>query len=82
MSDRSEIFNTIIGILGKNEDLLPRIPMTEVKPDSQLGADCGFDSLALMSILYELQETYPSLDEEAITGVKTINDLIDNISRS
>ncbi len=79
MEKKIEIFNLIIAIISKNEDLLPRIPIAEVALSTSLSADCGFDSLALMSILYELQETYPALNENIILEVKTFNDLIDNI---
>ena len=79
MDKKSETLNLIISIIGNNEDLSPRIPINEITLSTRLNADCGYDSLALMSILYELQDAYPELDENTILEVKTFNDLIENI---
>lgn len=80
MDKKTEIFNRLLNILKNNDDLTPRIPLHEITYETRLSADCGFDSLVLMSILYELQETYPDLDEYTILEVKTFNDLIEKIA--
>ncbi len=79
MDRKAEVFKQLLNILNSSEDLTPRIPISEITFDTRLSADCGFDSLVLMSILYELQETYPDLDEYTILEVKTFNDLIEKI---
>jgi len=75
MSD-NKLFDLIIKIIGSNEDLEPLIPVADIKSDTKIQEDLGFDSLALMSIVYELQETYEDLDETEMANWSTISDIV------
>jgi acyl carrier protein len=70
----------IKNILETCEDLNPKISIDKVNKDSLLSTDLGFDSLALMSLVYELQEKHPDIDEAKALEWKTINDCLKAIS--
>ncbi len=75
MSD-SKLFDLIVKIIGSNEDLEPLIPVSDIKPDTKIQEDLGFDSLAMMSIVYELQEIYEDLDETEMANWNLISDIV------
>jgi acyl carrier protein len=78
MSD-TKMFDLIIKIIGESEDLEPLIPLADIKPETLIQEDLGFDSLALMSIVYELQEIYEDLDETEMANWNTISDIADKL---
>ena len=75
MSD-AELLEKIKSILKENEDLSILIPVDELKEESVFAADLGLDSLGLMSLVYEIQEDYPDLDESLMADWQTVSDLI------
>lgn len=63
---KEKSFEEIVSIIERCDDLDPLLPVDSITPETHFQEDLGFDSLALMSILYELQEAYPGLDETEI----------------
>jgi acyl carrier protein len=51
--------------------------VTDLRPDTDLVAELGFDSLGLVELLVELEETLdlPPLDAEVLGGMERISDL-------
>lgn len=76
------IFKQIIEIIKDSEDLDPLVTLKEIKPDTRYREDLGFDSLALMAIIYELQELYPQLDETIIDQWIRIEDTIKTVLKN
>jgi len=74
--NEQEIFTFIKSIITDNEDITTFIPNEEIKVEHRLVEDLGLDSMNLMSIVYELQEKFESLDESGISHWKTLLDLI------
>lgn len=71
-----EALKVIQEILEQNEDLEIQIPISEIKPEHEFRSDLGLDSLGLMTLAFELQEKYSSLDETAIADWTTVEDSI------
>lgn len=67
-------------ILSENSDFGCRLESQEITPQHQIQKDLGLDSIGLMSLIYELQEKYPDLDEEQMTNWTTVQDLINAIN--
>jgi acyl carrier protein len=63
-------------IIGGNRDYRLRMSPEDVTMDTRFREDLGFDSIALMSLVYELQETYPELDELIIAKWRTVSDCV------
>ena len=63
-------------IIQSNEDLSPRIDPSEIKLTTKFSEDMGFDSMAMMSLVYELQDKYPDLDESEVVGIESVEGLI------
>lgn len=78
---REEIFNKMITIIEEHEDLEPLLPIKDLKFESGLKEDIGFDSIALMSLVYELQELYPNFDGISIYEWNTLGDIVDDLSK-
>ena len=66
-------------ILEGNPDLEPKIPVASITPETRFREDLGFDSLAMVSLLYELQETLPHLEETVIIKWNKISDCIQSM---
>lgn len=64
-------------IILEAEDLDCLLAPEAIAPESHLKNDLGFDSIALMSIVYELQEIYEDLDESHMADWKTVQDVLD-----
>lgn len=79
MDQSDAIFKKIVAIIANSSDLESKLPVEELTKNTHLSFDLGYDSIALMSLLYELQESYSRVDENDIVGIKTINDLISNV---
>jgi acyl carrier protein len=77
-----EVFDQVLKVINDSEDLNPKIDVSEIKIEMDFKADLGFDSLALMSLVYELQEIYPDLDEMEIAGWQTVLDCTKYISEN
>jgi len=75
------IFEKVLSVIEKCEDLNPKVNLKEIRQEMEFKADLGFDSLALMSLVYELQEAYPELDEMAIADWSTIDDCVKHLER-
>ena len=80
--DREKVLNRMITIIEEHEDLEPLLPLEDLKFDSELKEDIGFDSIALMSLVYELQELYPDFDGTSIYKWNTLGDIVDDLSKS
>ena len=66
-------------ILASNPDLRPKSPIEGLNESTRFRADMGFDSLALASLFYELQETYAHIEESEIQKWETIADCIKSL---
>ena len=67
-------------IIAEHEDLDPLLPIEDLKFESTLKEDLGFDSIALMALVYELQELYPGLAVENLYEWDTLGDIVDDLS--
>ncbi|MBL6988184.1 MAG: acyl carrier protein [Bacteriovoracaceae bacterium] len=76
-----EILKKVIEVIEDNEDLNPKISISEITFASRFKEDLGFDSLALMSLVYELQEFYPDLDEMVISQWSTLQDCTEHLTK-
>ena len=76
MDSVDSTLQTIVAILSRNVDFRPRIALARITPDTRFREDLGFDSIALMSLAFELQEIYPTLDEMAIATWTTVGDCV------
>ncbi len=81
MVDRNYALKILIDIISKNSDLEPKILPSLINEGSCLETDLGFDSIARMSILFELQEKFGDMHESEISHWKKISDIINSISR-
>lgn len=52
-----------------------------VTDDSDLIADLGYHSLALIELVFAIEDAFecPPIDDEAIVGVKTVGDIADHL---
>ena len=75
---REHALNKIRKVIEKSEDLDPLIPLKDISYETKFSEDLGFDSLALMSILYELQEENPNINESEINNWKTLNNCVES----
>ncbi len=71
--------NLIKNILSANPDLKPKIPVESIAATTKFRAEMGFDSLAMASLFYELQDTYPHIDESEIQKWETIADCVKSL---
>ena len=60
-------------------DLKPKISVDLVGLDTRFREDLGFDSLAMASFFYELQELYPKLEESQVLQWKKVSDCTQSI---
>jgi acyl carrier protein len=80
MASEEDVLAAIVEILSTTKDLRPRTARTPGAPAvaitllTRFREDLGFDSLALMSLAFELQERYPDLDELAVATWLTVGD--------
>lgn len=63
-------------LLLSNPDLKPKVSIESITESTRFRGDMGFDSLALASLFYELQETYPHIDESDMQKWETVADCI------
>jgi acyl carrier protein len=78
---KEELFDKMIAIIDEHEDLEPLLPVEDLKFESELKADLGFDSIGLMSLVYELQELYPDFDGTSIYQWNTLGDIVDDLAK-
>ena len=78
---KKQIFDRMITIIEEHEDLEPLLPIEDLRFESGLKEDIGFDSIALMSLVYELQELYPNFDGTSIYKWNTLGDIVDDLSK-
>lgn len=78
MSD-TKTFDFLIKIISSNEDLEPLIPIGDIVLETRIQEDLGFDSLATMAIVYEIQETYEDFDETVMASCQTIAHVVEKI---
>ncbi len=65
------------------EILTPMVPsMTEIKPETDMGADLAIDSLKSMEILAQLEDTFDiSIPINVLSEVRTVEDLAIQIKK-
>ena len=79
--NKSQLLEKMITIIDEHEDLEPLLPIEDLTFESVLKEDIGFDSIALMSLVYELQELYPDFDGTSIYRWNTLGDIVDDLSK-
>ena len=78
---KAQLLNKMITIIAEQEDLEPLLPLEDLKFESELKEDIGFDSIALMMLVYELQELYSDFDGTSIYKWNTLGDIVDDLSK-
>ena len=78
---KTELLDKMIAIIDEHEDLESLLPVEDLKFESELKADLGFDSIALMSLIYELEELYPNFDGTSLYKWNTLGDIVDDLSK-
>lgn len=73
--------NTIRSIIENTEELDSKLPTSKIELETKFRDDLGFDSIQLMTFVYELQEHYPDLDEMSITDWLTVKDCVTTIEK-
>jgi acyl carrier protein len=63
-------------------DLKPKLSIESLTAKTRFQQDMGFDSLAMASLFYELEEKYPDLNEVDVKNWKTIEDCLNSINKS
>ena len=76
---RKLILNEIKKIIASAEELQTSIALGDITETYLVYDDLGYDSMALMTLAYELQETHEHIDEMAINNWKTISDVINDV---
>jgi acyl carrier protein len=66
-------------VLKNTEDINLMTPLEKISLDHRLKADLGMDSIQTVSVLYELETTYPHLTEQMIPLWKTIRDVLQSM---
>ena len=79
---KEEFLNKMLTIIEDHEDIEPLLSMEDLRFDSELKEDLGFDSIALMSLIYELQELYPTFDITNMYKWNTLGDIVDDLSKA
>jgi acyl carrier protein len=74
-------FEILKQVISDCEDLNPRVKTADLKPEHLFQENLGLDSLALMTLAYELQEHYPDLDETSIIEWNKIQDCLDTLKK-
>ena len=77
--EKTELLKKVVNVIQENDDLDCPIAAENISLESKFQDDLQFDSLARMSLVYELQETYPDLDETEIDNWNTIGDLVNKL---
>jgi len=78
---KAELLDKMITIIEEHEDLEPLLPLEDLKFESEIKADLGFDSIGLMSLVYELEELYPNFDGTNLYKWNTLGDIVDDLSK-
>jgi acyl carrier protein len=73
------ILQKIKELLQKTPDMKPKMPIEKISLDSRFRQDLGFDSLAMASLFYELQDLYPHLEESQVKNWQAMSDCIESI---
>ncbi len=72
----------VIRILSRSDDFRSKVPPTSITGSMRFREDLGLDSLALLSLLYELQETHPGLLESELGSWTTVDDVVRSVERA
>ena len=79
--NKEELLDKMITIIDEHEDLEPLLPREDLNFESKLKEDLGFDSIALMSLVYELEELYPNFDGTSLYKWNSLGDIVDDLSK-
>lgn len=74
-----QALNTIKTILAEIPDMKPKIPVAQITLETRFRQDMGFDSLAMASLYYELEERYPHLQEADMRNWMQVKDCAQSI---
>lgn len=79
MADADTVLEEIRTIVAQDDDFRPRMDPGAIMLTTRFKEDLGFDSIALMSLAFGLQEAHPDLDETAIAGWVTVADCVTSV---
>ncbi len=74
-----KIIDQIQQLITENSDLKSRVVPADIGADTEWSRDMGFDSLAMLSLVYELQDLYPDLEETLLSTWTTVADAVKDI---
>lgn len=77
---QDEAFNLLRNTLKSVPDLRLRQPVDTLQLTQRFRQDLGFDSLALISLLVELQDHFPKLSETDAAKWKTLGDCVESMT--
>ncbi|MEQ4720120.1 acyl carrier protein [Nonomuraea sp. B19D2] len=70
-----------LSLLSEVVEKVAGVAAGEVRPERSFIEDLGLDSLAMVAVVFTLEETIGvDISEEALAGVKTVQDLLELIS--
>ncbi|MGP3912305.1 acyl carrier protein [Nonomuraea sp. 10N515B] len=70
-----------LSLLSEVVEKVAGVAAGEVLPERSFIEDLGLDSLAMVAVVFTLEETIGvDISEEALAGVKTVQDLLELIS--
>jgi acyl carrier protein len=73
---RSEIEETVREIIARRL----KVPPEEIRGETRLVEDLGRDSLDLIDIVFEFEETFHvDISNEVLQQIRTINDIVDHL---
>ncbi len=72
----------LFDVLKNTEDLNLITPVESLTLNHRLKEDIGMDSIQTVSVLYELEEKYPHLDEQMVSNWQTIRDILLSMGES
>jgi acyl carrier protein len=79
---QDEAFQLLRQIFKSTPDLRLRQPIDSLQTTHRFKQDLGFDSLAVISLLIELQDRFPHLTEADAAKWKTLGDCLESLVKS
>lgn len=77
---QDQALQIILDTLKRTPDLKTKIPIEKLTAQTLIRKEMGFDSIALASFFYELQENYPKLTEQSAAKWLTLGDCAKTLS--
>jgi acyl carrier protein len=69
-------------VIEQNEDIITEIDSQTIVETNKFKEDLGLDSMAMMSLSYELQELLPQLDDSAFSTWVIVSDCLKDMEQA